>query len=399
MPDDVGRALADGPGQGRVDRLWQARGVGRGDLARDASRVQQLPGRGQLAGQVGLAETRDRFAHVGQRLAGHRLQLGDFSGRPVWIGGEHPPGQLGLERDQRQRMAKQVVQVPGNSQSFLGGRRPGQLRAGSAQHVERDGSPGGAVGKQGGQRRDDDDREGIAGWIMPDDDHDDSGDHARRGPGQRRPWRAAEPAAERSRDRERAEPVDPADDEQGDRQAKKEAQFDDRDALIGQTGRGYPPDYQTGQHDNARQLEPLLAVHRAAQQVEGRLQQDERNRRADDDPANRGDLVVVRLQASSARRVAVHVLQARQQAAWPSCAAGTAVAMTSVTATAQVLPASGAAVTSVTAMAQVLPASAAVPLLRRSGSARSCPGQARPPGRIRARCPGRAGCRTRLTRR
>ena len=89
------------------------RGVGQ--LGLDVGGGQRRSRAGELAGQGQLAVARDGPAHVGQRVAREALEVGDLGPGPLDVDVEQPVGQLGLDRDDRQRVAEDVVQVAGEA--------------------------------------------------------------------------------------------------------------------------------------------------------------------------------------------------------------------------------------------------------------------------------------------
>ena len=128
VPYHVGHALADGPAEQLtplprhlVDRAGQVR--------RDPGRSQRRPRVGQLAGQRDLAETTDRRPDVGQRLARKPFQVSDFRARPGRVDLDQPAGQLGLDRDHRERVAEDVVHVAGHPLALRRHRELGHLVA------------------------------------------------------------------------------------------------------------------------------------------------------------------------------------------------------------------------------------------------------------------------------
>lgn len=122
VPYDVGDGLAQRPRQGGLALLGhtvEAR-LG-GQFGGDAGRGQGDPGTGALGVQAGTAVAGDGLPYVDEGLAADLLDVGDLLGRLVGAVGQHPPGQLALQRDQGQRVAEQVVQVPGQAQALLVG--------------------------------------------------------------------------------------------------------------------------------------------------------------------------------------------------------------------------------------------------------------------------------------
>ena len=99
----------------------------------DPGRRQRHPRALQLTVERRLAVAADRLAHLAERLAGDLLHVGDLGRRPVGAVGQQPAGELGLDRDHRQRVAEQVVQVTGEALALGGDRGAGQLGAGLAE--------------------------------------------------------------------------------------------------------------------------------------------------------------------------------------------------------------------------------------------------------------------------
>ena len=112
VPDHVGDPLAHRPGE----QLAQVRGHlvgGVRQVGLDLGGGQRGAGPGQLAGQGQLAVALDGAAYVGERVAGEPLEVGELGAGPLGVDVEQPVGELGLDRDDGQRVAEDVVQVAG----------------------------------------------------------------------------------------------------------------------------------------------------------------------------------------------------------------------------------------------------------------------------------------------
>ena len=92
---------------------------GAGQVGGDARRPQQLPPGGELAGERHVTVVGHGGAHVGERLPGQGLHLGDLLGRAGRVGLAEPGGQAGLHRDRGQRVTEQVVQVAGDPEALV----------------------------------------------------------------------------------------------------------------------------------------------------------------------------------------------------------------------------------------------------------------------------------------
>ena len=132
VPDHVGDALADRPGEqlaqlARARRRWSC-----GRSASISAAAQRRPRPGQLAGQGQLAVALHRPAHVGQRVAAEPLEVGELGAGPVRVDVEQPVGELGLDRDHGQRVAEDVVQVAGEPVALVRRPRAGRSPPGPA---------------------------------------------------------------------------------------------------------------------------------------------------------------------------------------------------------------------------------------------------------------------------
>ena len=126
---DVRRALAHRPGQhrlgvGRQRRRRRRRAAPRS--RRPRARCARPP---SSLRQRRVPVAADRLAHLRQRAARDRLESAISRGRLVRASRQQPPGQLRLERDHRQAVAEQVVQVAREAQALLGDGQLGELGA------------------------------------------------------------------------------------------------------------------------------------------------------------------------------------------------------------------------------------------------------------------------------
>ena len=120
--------------------------VGRpGQVGADLGGLQRRPGAGQLGRQAQLAHSVDGSAHVGEGVAGEPLDVGDLGAGALRADVDEPVGELGLDGDDGQRVAEDVVQVAGHPGAFLvdhrGGRSPPWRRAGRGCVASRSTSP------------------------------------------------------------------------------------------------------------------------------------------------------------------------------------------------------------------------------------------------------------------
>ena len=145
MTDDVRRGLTDRPGKDGIDFVRQPRGDCV-DPAVDPGRSECLD---RALESVGKGETPIALhcpAHIGERLAGDALDLPQLRLRAAGVALKEPGRQLGLERDQREGLAEQVVKVAGDPEALLGDGKPGPFLARPAKLTV---CPGGA--SQGGR--------------------------------------------------------------------------------------------------------------------------------------------------------------------------------------------------------------------------------------------------------
>ena len=133
---------------------------------------QRRAGLGQLLREARLAVAADRLADLGQRPPGRRLDVAHLRRGPRRVALGQPARQLALQRDQRQGVAEQVVQVAGEAQPLLGDGEAGELVPGLHQfgvHGHEVPRPAeGEGGEQAQQRQDEQVAEQTVG-----------GDHAR----------------------------------------------------------------------------------------------------------------------------------------------------------------------------------------------------------------------------
>jgi hypothetical protein len=134
VPDDVGDRLPDGPGE----QFPVAAGYLVGGAGHERLHVrggQRRPGRGDLAGQADAAYSHGGGPHVGQGVAGQRLQVGELPAGPVQVDVEQALRQFGLDGDHGQRVAEDVVQVVGDAGAFVLHGQVGDLLLGGEQPV------------------------------------------------------------------------------------------------------------------------------------------------------------------------------------------------------------------------------------------------------------------------
>jgi hypothetical protein len=72
----------------------------------------------------------DRLAHLAQGVTGDGLDVGHVVGGRLGVVGQALLRELGLQRDDRQRVAEQVVQVAREALALVGDREARHLRAG-----------------------------------------------------------------------------------------------------------------------------------------------------------------------------------------------------------------------------------------------------------------------------
>jgi hypothetical protein len=296
---DVGAALPDRPRQQGVHLRWQVIRARRVHPAVDAGRGQGPAGGGELGGQARLPVAGHRLPHLREGAAGDRFQLGDLLRRPLRVRFERPSGQLALERDQRQAVAEQVVQVARDPQPLLRDRHPGQLGAGLLQRIDQHVAPFRAVGEEAAQQRHRGRRQqGAVIEAVPHADRQSHG-RARRHPDGRPGPDGREPAGRRRGHGQCDQPVHLPHHEQG------RAEHDDHPhrghiphGMKAQLGAAdqHPPveqhheDRGAGHQEGRVPAEALLAEQR-----HGRQGQEDRDQHPDDhapDPQHAGHAAV-----------------------------------------------------------------------------------------------------------
>ena len=128
VADDVGRGLAHGPGQDGLD-VGRQRDLRAVDRRLDARRVERRPRALELGVERGPVVAADRLAHLAQRVARDGLDVGHVGRRGLGVVGQAPLRELRLERDDRQRVAEQVVQVAREALALVGHRQARHLGA------------------------------------------------------------------------------------------------------------------------------------------------------------------------------------------------------------------------------------------------------------------------------
>ena len=124
VPDDIGHRFPDDVPEQLADL------VGQRLAARSAPGPRRRPraapnARWPARSRAGPGQSRGGGADVGQGLPGDRLDLGDLVAGRRRVGIHQPGGQPGLDRDRRQRVAEDVVQVAPDPLS-LGRQRQGR---------------------------------------------------------------------------------------------------------------------------------------------------------------------------------------------------------------------------------------------------------------------------------
>ncbi len=193
VPDDVGDPpLAQRPPEQLAAGAGHLVGAGR-QVGLDAGRGQRRPGAGQLPGQRAFPEAGHGRTHLGQRVPGELVHIGDLGAGTSRVDLGEPAGQLGLDRDDRQRVAKDVMQVAGHPGALVGDGEVADLLVGLP---ERDrllddlaDSPHAESGRQRGERQklpavpmvQIADQRGAADADDRDDDRLDGGQHRHAG--------------------------------------------------------------------------------------------------------------------------------------------------------------------------------------------------------------------------
>jgi hypothetical protein len=159
VPQHVGGGLPDHPPEDGVHRARQRLPSSRRP-ERDAGRGQRRPRLGEGLGEADLPVAAHRVTDLGQRPPRGGLDVGHLLPGPDRVVLGQPAGELALERDQRQAVAQQVVEVTGEAQSLLGDGVADQLLAGLDQFgVDRDEVPHPAkceAGQQTEERKEED---------------------------------------------------------------------------------------------------------------------------------------------------------------------------------------------------------------------------------------------------
>ena len=85
----------------------------------DAGVLEGGPGTLELVGEAGHPQTGDRRPDLRERLSGDRAHLGDLGLGPLGVDVDEPLGELGLDRDDGERVPEHVVDVPGDPLALL----------------------------------------------------------------------------------------------------------------------------------------------------------------------------------------------------------------------------------------------------------------------------------------
>ena len=128
MTDDVRARLAHRPGEHALDLGRQLGSAGL-DATVDSRGGEGRAGALERLGERAPTVPLQRLAHLAQRLPRHALHFLQLGLRARRITLDELHRQLALERDQRERVAEQVVQVARDPHSLLGDGGPGELLA------------------------------------------------------------------------------------------------------------------------------------------------------------------------------------------------------------------------------------------------------------------------------
>ena len=114
VPHDVGHRLAQRQRQYRLlpRRAWHWFYV---DVEADARRAERLLGAPELAREASALVTLDRPAHFRESFTRHALDVSDLRHRTGRIAVGELGGELGLERNNRQRMSEEIVEIAGDA--------------------------------------------------------------------------------------------------------------------------------------------------------------------------------------------------------------------------------------------------------------------------------------------
>ena len=99
------------------------------DIGLHARRFERRQCAVELALQPESAVATDRRTDVHQRPSRNPFDVGHLGGSPGRIPGQSTAGQLGFQRDHRQAVAKQVVEVASNSEPLVRRGEAGDLRS------------------------------------------------------------------------------------------------------------------------------------------------------------------------------------------------------------------------------------------------------------------------------
>ncbi len=163
VPNDIGHGFPYRPREYGILRRRQRTGRsvdGRLDAGgfEHEARVLQLSLEGRLSGAA------DRVADARQRFARDALDVADLRPGAFRIAGQQAAGELALDRDQRQAVAEDVVQVTGDPIALRGDGQRGELLTGGVKLLV--GPPQGRHGED--RDPDDADREALDRRARPD---------------------------------------------------------------------------------------------------------------------------------------------------------------------------------------------------------------------------------------
>ena len=120
VPNDVRDSFAHGPCERRVDSGWQ-RPRGLFDRAMNPGCIECGLRTDERCGEARLPVAVDRVPHVLKRLACDAFDIRDLNSRRRVVRREQSPRELALDRDEREAVTEQIVQIAGEAQAFLVG--------------------------------------------------------------------------------------------------------------------------------------------------------------------------------------------------------------------------------------------------------------------------------------
>ena len=135
VPYDVGDALPQRPAEQFT--VFGGDGVGRaGKFGFDARGCECRAGTGQFAENADATVPAHGGPDILQSTARQVLQVRDLRCGPAGVNGQQPAGQLRLDSNDREGVAKDVVHVPRHPVAFLPHRQLGEFVLGLAQFAD-----------------------------------------------------------------------------------------------------------------------------------------------------------------------------------------------------------------------------------------------------------------------